>query len=471
MSEHPSLNVVLHDVRIIDPAHGRDGVGDVVVLNGFVSEDMSSVPADCAHVDCRGLVAAPAFVDLHCHLREPGFEEKETIATGTAAAAAGGFGLVCCMPNTRPPIDTVAHLQSLQDIIARDAVVKVLPVACVTLGRRGGSLVDIRSLAAAGVAGFSDDGDYVADATVMRDALSQAARAGLAVMDHAQDGGLVSGGVLHEGEVARRLKLRGMAPEAEELAIARDIALARMTGGHAHIQHITTARGVEMVRLAREEGVHVTAEATPHHLVLTDEDAVTVDASGVACFDNNAKVNPPLRSTADAAGVVRGVVDGVIDAIATDHAPHSAADKLGSPGAAAFGISVFETALAMVLSLYHQGQVSLTRLVELLTSGPAAVLGLRFTCPSMTPGSHAGMVLFDPEASWVVDPSRFLSRGRNTPLEGWTLRGRVLATFVDGRCAYAADPLAHRCSGAVLVAARKLGASGADSGILNETQE
>ena len=465
MPARASLNAVFHDARVIDPLSGRDGVGDVVLLDGVVAERPCVIPDDCVHVDCRGLVIAPAFVDLHCHLREPGFEEKEAVASGTAAAAAGGFGLVCCMPNTRPPLDNVSHLRTLQDIIDRDAKVAVLPIASVTLGRRGEVLVDIRALASAGVAGFSDDGDYVADAVVMRDALSQAAGVGLCVMDHAQDGRLVSGGVLNEGDVARRLKLRGMASEAEELAVGRDIALARMTGGHVHIQHVTTARAVEMVRRARDEGLHVTAEATPHHLVLTDEDAVMVDSSGTARFNNQAKVNPPLRSASDAAGVVRGIIDGVIDAIATDHAPHTSADKDGSPGQAAFGISVFETALATVLTLYHRGEVRLERLVHCLTAGPADVLGSRPLLPSMSSG---GLVLFDPDASWVVDPSRFLSRGKNTPLEGRTLRGMVLATIVGGRCVYGADSLSRRCSGGCLSDVDDDGAPGAGSGIPNE---
>lgn len=469
MTERVTLNMALHDVRVIDPPSGRDGVGDVLVVGGTVVDSSAGLPGDTVHVDCRGLVAAPAFVDLHCHLREPGFEEKETIASGTAAAAAGGFGLVCCMPNTRPPLDTPAHLQTLLDIIEKDARVPVLPIAAVTLGRRGESLVDIRSLASAGVAGFSDDGDYVADAVIMRDALSQANGVGLCVMDHAQDGRLVGGGVLHEGAVARRIKLRGMAAEAEELSAGRDIALARMTGGHVHIQHITTARAVDMVRRARAEGVRVTAEATPSHLVLTDEDAVLTDESGIARFDNNAKVNPPLRPASDVAAVVRGIAEGAVQAIATDHAPHTAADKAGAPGAAAFGISVFETALATVLTLYHRGEVSLARLLQCLTSGPAAVLGPRFACPSLATGRSAGLVLFDPDASWVVDPSRFRSRGRNTPLAGRALRGVVLATLVNGRCVHVADDLARRCSGGVLVEDGE-GASGAGSGISKERQ-
>jgi len=463
-----SLNVVFHGARVIDPVSGVDAVGDVVLLNGVVAEQPCEIPEDCAHVDCRGLVIAPAFIDLHCHLREPGFEEKETVASGTAAAAAGGFGTVCCMPNTRPALDTVARLRTLQDIIRRDARVNVLPIAAVSLGRKGEALVDIRGLAAAGIVGFSDDGDYVADSVIMRDALSQAAGTGLPVIDHAQDGRLVSGGVLSEGAVAKRLRLRGMPVEAEELAVARDIALARLTGGHLHIAHITTARSVDMVRRAREEGVHVTAEATPHHMTLTDEDAVVTDVSGMAHFNNQAKVNPPLRSAMDAAGVVAGVADGVIDAIATDHAPHTAADKSGSPGQAAFGISVFETALASVLTLCRSGELSLGRVVHCLTAGPAAVLGSRSPRAAITLGGPADVVLFDPDASWVVDASRFLSRGRNTPLEGRTLHGRVLATIVGGRCVFAADSLSALCSGGSPLAVSRENASCAGSSIPNE---
>ncbi len=439
MTIRSTVNVVFHDARVIDPLLGRDGVGDVVVLDGIIVERPGEVPAGCVHVDCRGLVIAPAFVDLHCHLREPGFEEKETVASGTAAAAAGGFGVVCCMPNTRPPLDSAARADAFSEIVRRDARVRVLPIAAVTLGRRGQALVDIRALASAGVAGFSDDGDYVADTVVMRDALSQAMGLGLPVIDHAQDGRLVAGGVLNEGHVARRLKLRGMPAEAEELAVARNIALARLTGGHVHIAHITTARAVEMVRRARNEGVWVTAEVAPHHMLLTDDDAMMLDSTGVPRFVNQAKVNPPLRTRDDVAAVVRGVSEGVIDAIATDHAPHTLEDKSGSPGEAAFGISVFETALASALTASEQTDLSLARVVHCLTAGPAAVLKEGMVRPCLEPGSPASLVLFDPETKWTVDVSRFLSKGRNTPLEGRTLQGRVIATFVDGSCAFVSD--------------------------------
>jgi dihydroorotase len=441
------LNAVFHGARVIDPMVGADSIRDVAIRDGVVAEWPCEVSADCLHVDCAGLVLAPAFIDLHCHLREPGYEQKETVASGTAAAAAGGFGTICCMPNTRPALDSIARIREFNDIVRRDAVVTVYPIAAATLGRRGESLVDIRALAAEGVVAFSDDGDYVADSVVMRDVLSQAARAGLPVMDHAQDGRLVSGGVMHEGDAARRLKLRGMPAEAEEVAVGRDIALARMTGGHVHICHITTARAVDMVRRAKEEGVRVTAEATPHHLTLTDEDCVAASPSGAATFNNDAKVNPPLRPGGDVHAVVRGLADGTINAIATDHAPHTAADKVGSPGEAAFGISVFETALASVLELYHRGEVSLARLVYCLTVGPSGILGARPPLPAAAPGVTARLVLFDPEASWLVDPTRFHSRGRNTPLAGRVMKGMVLATLLDGRFVYVADSLAGRWTG------------------------
>ncbi len=439
MISRPPASVVFHDARVIDPLAGRDAVSDVVLRDGVIVQHPGEMPTDCSHVDCRGLVITPAFIDLHCHLREPGFEEKETIASGTSSAAAGGFGVVCCMPNTRPSLDTAANVRIFGDMLLRQAKIRVYPIAAVTLARKGQSLVDIRSLTASGVVAFSDDGDYVLDNVIMRDALSQAASAGLPVIDHAQDGRLVAGGVLNEGAVARRLKLRGMPAEAEELAVARDIALARLTGGHVHIAHITTAAAVKMVQRARNEGVRVTAEATPHHMLLTDRDAMIVDSSGTARFYNQAKVNPPLRSESDATEVVRGISEGVIDAIATDHAPHTADDKAGTPGEAAFGISGFETALASVLTLCQQGDLSMQRALYCLTAGPARVLGDRIQRPSLEAGLPATMVLFDPESRWTVDPSRFLSRGRNTPLEGKTLQGRVLATFVDGQCVYLSE--------------------------------
>ncbi|MCK9356189.1 MAG: dihydroorotase [Dehalococcoidia bacterium] len=445
--------IVFHGARLLDPGNGIDRVADLAVRDGRIAAE-AAADAGSIHIDCRGLVLAPAFIDLHCHLREPGGEVKETIESGTAAAAAGGFGTVCCMPNTNPVIDSVEHLGLLRERLARSASVRVLPIAAVTVGRRGETLVDCETLAVRGVVGFSDDGDYVSDACIMRDALKMARALGLPVIDHAQDGGLVAGGVMHEGEVSRLLGLPGMPAESEELAVGRDIALARLTGGHVHIAHITTARAVEMVRRARDEGVNVTAEATPHHMLLTDADAVSYGRDGTARFNAQAKVNPPLRTTRDAAAVIRGLMEGVVDAVATDHAPHTEADKAGAPERAAFGISGFETALGAMLTLCNEGPLTLTQVVRCLTTGPAAVLGRNAPCVGLLPGRAAEFVLFDAEAQWTVDGASFVSRGRNTPLEGRRLVGRVLATFVDGSCVYAGGNLAARCTGGVLSVSR-----------------
>ena len=442
-----SDSVALHEVRVIDPPSGTDKVCNLFMSDGVLSIQARDDSAGCVHVDCRGLVATPAFIDIHCHLREPGFEEKETIRSGTAAAAAGGFGTVCCMPNTRPPLDTPERIRSLVEIASRDATVNVLPIAAVTVGRLGQELANFEALAEAGAVGFSDDGDYVLDACLMRDALLRAGELCLPVIDHAQDGRLVSGGVLNEGLVARQLGLAGMPPEAEELAVCRDIALSRMTGAHVHIAHVTTARAVEMIRRAKNEGLLVSAEATPHHMTLTEEDAVDEGPSGLLLFKNHAKVNPPLRTAVDVQAVVRGLAEGVIDAVVTDHAPHTSRDKSGSPEDAAFGISGFETALGSVLTLFHRGDISLARLVHCLTAGPASILGAGCTCVGLFEGVVVDMVLFDPELDWTVESARFLSKGRNTPLEGRSLRGKVSTLFVGGRCVYVEDALLQKCSG------------------------
>jgi len=442
--------IVFHDARLLDPGHGVDRVDDLVVCDGRIVQGSLPAGESVVHVDCRGLVLAPAFVDLHCHLREPGYETKETIASGTAAAAAGGFGTVCCMPNTNPVVDSVEHLDVLRQRVSQSAQVRVLPIAAVTLGRKGSALVDCQALAAHGAVGFSDDGDYVASDAIMRAALTSCRALSLPVIDHAQDGALVAGGVMHEGAVSHRLGLPGMPAVAEDAAVERDIALSRATGGHVHIAHITTARAVELVRRARDEGVPVTAEATPHHMMLTDADALVLDDGGAARFNPMAKVNPPLRTAVDAAAVIRGLADGAIDAIATDHAPHAAADKAGPPDRVAFGISGFETALAVMLTLCEAGSLSLSHVVRCLTAGPAAVLGRNAPVSGLLPGRPVDVVLFDAEARWTVEGARFVSGGKNSAFEGRRLRGRVLATIVDGCCAYCAADMASRCTGGLL---------------------
>ena len=373
-------------------------------------------------IDCRGLTLLPGFVDLHCHLREPGLEHKETIRTGTAAAAAGGFTTVCCMPNTEPAIDTLATLRLVQDTARSQGAVRVLPIAAVTRGRAGSELTDMAELAGAGAVAFSDDGSPVADSRLMRLALEYAASFGRPVIDHCEDPRLTAGGAMHEGAVSERLGLPGWPTAGEEVMVARDIALAAQTGAHVHLAHLSTAPAVELVRAAKRRGIHVTAEVTPHHLTLTD---AWVERGG---YDTNCKVNPPLRTDADRAALLEGLIDGTIDAIATDHAPHARVEKECEFESAAFGISNLETAFGSLMGLVHAGQLPFEVLVDKLTRGPAGVLGLSLPEDDWT--------LVDPDAEWMVDVDRFRSRGRNSPLHGQRLTGRVLLTVCRGVVAF-----------------------------------
>lgn len=426
-----SNNLLIRGGRIIDPSQGIDAVGDLLVSDGRIrrlgAAQREAPPSGCAMVDAGGMVVCPGFIDLHCHLRQPGFEEKETIATGTRAAAGGGFTTVCCMPNTRPPMDSAATVEYVRSVAASEGVVRVLPIGCVTRGRGGRELADFGELLASGVVALSDDGSPVADARLMRSALEYSRSTGTPVIDHCEDLALSDGGMMNEGQVAAKLGLKGIPALAEERMVARDIGLAKETGGRLHVAHVSTRGSVDLVRRAREDGVAVTAEATPHHLTLTD-DAVTG-------YRTNAKVNPPLRRAGDVEALLAGLREGVIDAIATDHAPHAARDKDCDFGSAAFGISGFETALGSLMGLVHRGQLDLPVLIARLTVGPASVLR-RADLGTLKPGAPADVVVFDPEKEWVVDPDEFASKGKNTPLAGVTLRGKVMATLVGGVVVY-----------------------------------
>jgi len=438
--------------RIIDPSRGIDMVGDVLIREGnfeWVGENgLSMCPDGCGILSAKGLVVSPGFIDLHCHLREPGFEEKETIATGTEAAARGGFTAVCCMPNTSPPIDSPETMTYLKNKIGLAARVRVFPVGCVSQGRRGEKLTDMASLAESGVVGFSDDGSPVADSELMQRALERSRHLDLPVMDHCENLALTAGGVMNDGPAAAELHLKGMPAAAEESVIRRDIELAMLTGARIHIAHVSTAGSVEIIRRGKETGVRVTAEATPHHLTLTDE--------SVSMRGTDAKVNPPLRTARDVEALVQGVKDGVIDAIATDHAPHTLGDKAGDFNMAAFGISGLETALPVLLALVHEGKLELSTLIARLTSGPAKVLsrvaGMSVLSGYPVPqglgllegGSPGNLVLFNPDFAWVVDPSRFASKGKNNPWAGRLLRGKVMATVVGGEVVYRDDSVEIR---------------------------
>ena len=432
--------------RVIDPAAGLDRVCDVLIEGGLVKAlDRRIAPPKGAQViDATGLVVCPGFVDLHCHLREPGYEDKETIATGTLAAARGGFTTVCAMPNTNPAIDSWAAVDFVLGKARTEGWVRVLPIGCVTKGSMGKELAEMADLAQAGAIGFSDDGYPVGDANIMRQALSYSSLQGLPVINHCEVPELFHGGAMTEGWVSNRLGIKGIPNSAEEIMVARDIALAELTGGRLHLAHITTAATVELVRQAKERGINVTCEVTPHHLTLTDAAVLGLrdgDPSGVfdpltpEAYDTRAKVNPPLRSQANVEALIQGLVDGVIDVVATDHAPHNRVDKFCSFDEAAFGISVLETALGSLMSLVHADRIELPVLIERLTAAPAGFLG-RSDIGTLKRGSVADVTVFDPEAEWVVDASKFASKGKNTPLDGATLRGKVVATIVGGEVVF-----------------------------------
>ena len=377
-------------------------------------------------IDARGLWVLPGFVDLHVHLREPGFEYKETIATGTAAAVAGGFTTLCCMPNTKPVNDDIAVTGWIIERTKATASAHVYPIGAITLGSAGRELADFRALKQAGCVALSDDGRPVMGEEIMRRAMQAAAELDLPIIDHCEDT-MVSGcGCMNEGPVSRAMGWRGMPGDAEYRMIARDIRLARETGARLHIAHLSTADGVEMVRKAKMDGVRITAEVSPHHFTLTDD--------AVSRYGANAKMNPPLRSEGDRAAVIEGLVDGTIDAIATDHAPHAEYEKQWGLDQAPFGVVGLETALGLTLGLVQQGRLTLQRAMTCLTSAPAAVLGL--PRGTLEPGAAADVTLIDPDAFWTVDPERFRSKSRNTPFAGRVLKGQVVRTLVAGRTVY-----------------------------------
>ena len=436
--------------RVLDPGRGLDTTADVLIEGGRIAAVGPDRPAGGPDlvagvgsvIEAEGLVVCPGFVDIHCHLRDPGFEHKETIETGTRAATRGGFTTVCCMPNTEPPIDSRATVEYVLRTAAAVGLARVLPIGCVSRGRHGEALAEMGELAEAGVVGFSDDGSPVADGALMRRALEYSRALALPVIDHCEQPSLAKEGMMHEGWVATRLGLAGQPAAAEEAAVARDVALAEFTGARVHIAHVSTRGSVDLVRAAKGRGVRVTAEVTPHHLTLTHEAvAFSTSADEALTYDTNAKVNPPLRTHEDVQACIEGLLDGTIDAIATDHAPHALEDKECEFDQAAFGISNLETAFGALLTLVPDGRLDLPALVAKLTAGPVAALALDRQpgldgLGSLAPGTPADVAVFDPQREWVVEPERFASKGRNTPLAGSTLRGQVVATVYGGRVVY-----------------------------------
>jgi len=422
--------LLLKGGRVIDPVQGLDATLDVMITEGTIAEVAPRIPLRGAPVlEMKGLVVCPGFIDIHTHLREPGREDKETIATGTRAAAAGGFTAVCAMPNTDPVNDTAGITRAIVEKARAEGAVRVYPIGAITRGQKGEELAEYGDLKEAGCVAVSDDGRPVASARVMRRALEYAKAFDLAVIDHCEEPTLAEKTCMNEGPVSTVLGLRGQPAAGEAIVVERDVLLAELTGGRLHIAHLSAAASVDAVRRGKARGVRVTAEATPHHLFLTDE---AVRETG---YDTNTKMNPPLRSEADREAVVAGLRDGSIDCIATDHAPHTVDDKKVEFDQAANGIVGLETAVALCLDrLVGAGLVELPHLVALLSANPARVLGL--PGGTLAPGSPADVTVLDLARNRQVDAARFESRSRNTPFDGWILKGWPAMTIVGGRVAW-----------------------------------
>ena len=423
------MRILIKGGRVIDP--GRvNGPADVLIDNGTIVAvgqklDPPAGKADPATtiIDARGKLVLPGLVDLHVHLREPGFEYKDTIQTGTAAAVAGGFTSVCCMPNTSPVNDNQAITEFILEQARLAGNAHVFPVGAITKGSEGKELAEIGELRHAGCVAISDDGQPVMNSLIMRRAMEYALAFDLPVIDHCEDLQLSEGGCMNEGLVSTQLGLPGIPSAAEDVMVARNLALAELTTARLHLAHLSTAGSVRMVRAAKSRGIRVTAEVCPHHFSLTEE--------AVRGFNTHAKMNPPLRTWQDVQAIKEGLRDGTIDVIATDHAPHAVQDKQQQFAAAPNGIVGLETALPLTLALVEEGVLSLEAAVAKLTTEPARAFGL--SKGSLAPGADADVVVVDPEAEWEVDPARFRSKSRNTPFAGWKVKGRVITTIVAGR--------------------------------------
>jgi dihydroorotase len=472
------MRYLIKNGSIIDPAQRVATVGNVLVEDGKVTQvfdladlavDVGPLGDDVQVINARGAVIAPGFIDLHTHLREPGEEHKETIATGTRAASRGGFTTLCAMPDTHPPVDGAAVTRQVREIARRRGVVKVEPVGALTAGHEGRTLSEMAELVEAGCVAFSDTAAPVSDAAVMRNALAYAAMLGVPVMAHCEDRVLTRDWAMNEGPISTRLGLPGYHAAAEETIIARNIALAEIAGAHIHICHVSTAGGVAIVRAAKERGARVTAEVTPHHLTLSDRWVLGslgdwqapgasehressgkgrkrrkhepglgmpswLDPTLLSPYDSSTRINPPLRSEEDIEALIEGLRDGTIDAIASGHTPQSQVDKVCEYRLAAPGISSLETALGLVLTLVHRGEMDLVQLIAKLTEGPAMVLGR--APATLRPGTRADIVIFDPDQTWMVDTNEFASKSHSTPISGQQLKGQVMLTMHAGQIVF-----------------------------------
>jgi dihydroorotase len=415
--------LLIKNGRVLDPVTGGDSTQDVLLDGERIEKIAAGISAPDAEVfDAKGLIVAPGFIDLHCHLREPGQEMSETIETGTRSAARGGFTAVCCMPNTQPVNDNAAITRGIVERSLKAAGVRVWPIGAASVGSKGEALAEIAAMKDAGIVAVSDDGKPVATARLMRQVMEYCSTLDLPVIDHCEDPSLFAGGVMREGPRSIRLGLKGIPAQSESICAGRDVELAALTRARLHIAHMSTTGALEYVRYAKKRGLKVTCEVTPHHFTLTDEDVR---------YDTNFKMNPPLASREDRDALIAGLVDGTVDAIATDHAPHHSASKDVEFDRAPFGITGFETALALGLSeLVHTGKMNLMRLVELFTTGPARVLGME---RKIAPGQLADITIFSADRPWTYHVADSPSKSRNTPFAGRTFRGAPVATIVAGR--------------------------------------
>jgi dihydroorotase len=418
--------------RVIDPSAGTDVQADVLIRDGHIESIGTGLSdSEARHFDAAGAIVAPGFIDMHVHLREPGIEHAETIETGARAAAAGGFTTICCMPNTLPVNDSATVTSYIVQRAAQVAKVNVFPIGAITKGSLGEELAAIGSMRAAGIVAISDDGRPVMNARVMRRAMELARTLDLTVIDHCEDLHLSAGGDMHEGTESMRLGLGGIPSASEDVMVARDLLLAELTGARFHVAHLSTARSMAMVAFAKTRGLKVSCEVTPHHFALTDNELAT--------YDSNFKMKPPLRCRGDADAVIEGIVSGVVDAIATDHAPHAGSDKMQEFERCPFGITGLETAVGLTLSeLVHPGHITVNRMVELFTSGPANVLKLHRG--SLAPGAPADVTIFDLTTEWKYDVQQSFSKSRNSPFSGRNFRGGPLATIVGGEIVWSAQP-------------------------------
>ena len=423
--------LLLRNGRVLDPASRRDEVADVLLSDGIIAEIGPNLDRTGAEVfDATGFVVAPGFIDMHVHLREPGFEHAETIESGSRAAAAGGFTSVCCMPNTKPVNDSATVTNYILERARRLAVVNVFPIGAITKGSEGEELAAIGSMKAAGVVAISDDGRPVMNARVMRRAMESAKSFDLPVINHCEDLNLSAGGDMHEGVQSTRFGLRGIPSASEDVMVARDILLAQLTGVRYHVAHLSTKHAVAMVRYAKAQGLPITCEVCPHHFSLSDTD--------VKAYDANYKMKPPLRSCCDVDAALDGIADGTVDALATDHAPHPGSEKMQEFEKCPFGILGLETALGLTFEkLVHPGKISLMKMIELYTTGPANVL--RLNRGTLAVGSPGDVTILDPERRWTYDVNQSPSKSSNTPFHGTEFHGGAVATIVNGSIVWRHD--------------------------------